>query len=398
MTDNLGQSQVLPYLAGLSKMPNEITIISCEKDNNFTRSAVKISNLLNFYKINWTPIKYHSNPPIFSTVFDIFNLIRQAKKLYKINKFDIVHCRSYISAFVGLYLQKKHNVKFVFDMRGFYADERIDGKIWSLNNPLYNIIYKYFKRKEKEFLSNANYTISLTEKGKEEIHKWNFIENQPIPIKVIPCCADMEHFDFSKISIAAIMEKKSELGFNPDDLILSYLGSIGTWYLPDEMMTFFKSMLLKYPIAKFFFISGDDENYIKDKAENAGISRDKIIVKKADRIEVPLFLALSDISIFFIKPVFSKKASSPTKMGEIMSVGKPYICNSGVGDVDRIVNESKTGILINDFSVEEFNIAISKINDILKLKQEYIREQAEKYYSLKIGIERYNDVYKELFK
>ena len=398
MTDNLGQSQVIPYLEGLRKKGHCITILSCEKDNNFKRSREKITKLLNSCRINWTPIKYHSSPPIFSTVFDIFNLVRQAKKLYNLNKFDIVHCRSYISAFVGLYLKKKYNVKFVFDMRGFYADERVDGKIWSLKNPLYNIIYKYFKRKEKEFLSNADYTVSLTEKGKEEIHKWNFIENQPIPIKVIPCCADMEHFDFSKISSADIVDMKSELGFNPNDFILSYLGSIGTWYMPDEMMTFFKSLILKYPFAKFFFISGYDENYIKNIAENAGINRDKIIVRKAGRSEVPLFLTLSDISIFFIKPVFSKMASSPTKMGEIMSVGKPYICNSGVGDVEIIVNESNTGILVNDFSAEEFNIAISKIDDILKLKPEYIRLQAEKYYSLKTGIARYNDVYKELFK
>jgi glycosyltransferase involved in cell wall biosynthesis len=397
MTDNLGQSQVIPYLAGLRKIQHDITILSCEKDNNIIRSGEEITKLLNSCQINWKPIKYHSKPAVFSTVFDILTLITQSRKLYKYNKFDIVHCRSYISAFVGQYLKKKYNVKFVFDMRGFYADERVDGKIWNLKNPIYNIIYKYFKRKEKEFLSVADYTISLTEKGKEEIHKWSYIENQPIPIKVIPCCADMEHFDFSKISSTAIKDKKEELGFYPNDFILSYLGSIGTWYLPDEMMAFFKSLLLKYPLAKFFFISGDDENFIKEKAEKAGISRDKIIVKKADRIDVPLFLSLSDISIFFIKPVFSKKASSPTKMGEIMSIGKPYICNSGVGDVDWIVYESKTGILVDGFLDEEFNIAISKIDDILKLKPEYIREQAEKYYSLKIGIDRYNDVYEELF-
>ena len=37
-------------------------------------------------------------------------------------------------------------------------------------------------------------------------------------------------------------------------------------------------------------------------------------------------------------PSFSKKASCPTKMGEIMNLGVPVICNKGVGDVEEIMN------------------------------------------------------------
>ena len=33
-------------------------------------------------------------------------------------------------------------------MRAFYADERVDGKIWDLSNPFYKIIYRFFKKKE----------------------------------------------------------------------------------------------------------------------------------------------------------------------------------------------------------------------------------------------------------
>ena len=51
-------------------------------------------------------------------------------------------------------------------MRGFWADERVDGKLWSLNNIFYKKIYRYFKKKEKEFLQFSDYTISLTKTGK----------------------------------------------------------------------------------------------------------------------------------------------------------------------------------------------------------------------------------------
>lgn len=54
-------------------------------------------------------------------------------------------------------------------MRGFWPDERIEGNIWSLNNPIFRVVYNYFKRQEKKYFAKADYTISLTEAGKKEI-------------------------------------------------------------------------------------------------------------------------------------------------------------------------------------------------------------------------------------
>ncbi|MEI9956314.1 MAG: hypothetical protein WDM90_08440 [Ferruginibacter sp.] len=50
---------------------------------------------------------------------------------------------------------------------------------------------------------------------------------------------------------------------------------------------------------------------------------------------MPLLLSLSQFSVFFIKPCYSKQSSSPTKHGEIMAMGIPLITNSGVGDVEK---------------------------------------------------------------
>ena len=60
-------------------------------------------------------------------------------QLHREHSFKLVHCRSYISALVGLKLQKKFGLKFIFDIRGFWADERVDGGIWNLNNPIFKI-------------------------------------------------------------------------------------------------------------------------------------------------------------------------------------------------------------------------------------------------------------------
>ena len=152
MTDSLGQSQVIPYLIGLSKKGFSFTLISCEKEENYTANKEKIAKILSDNNIQWIPLNYTKKPPIFSTLYDIYKIKKIAAKLQQEQPFSVVHCRSYIAALVGLQLKKRFGIKFIFDMRGFWANERVDGKIWNLKNPVYKIVYNYFKRKEIEFL------------------------------------------------------------------------------------------------------------------------------------------------------------------------------------------------------------------------------------------------------
>ena len=46
MTDNLGQSQVIPYLKGLRKKGYAVHILSCEKEIAFEKRKKFISKLL----------------------------------------------------------------------------------------------------------------------------------------------------------------------------------------------------------------------------------------------------------------------------------------------------------------------------------------------------------------
>ena len=89
---------------------------------------------------------------------------------------------------------------------------------------------------------------------------------------------------------------------------------------------------------------------VLSKAKEKGFDTSKIIIQSANREEVPTMVSLSDVSLFFIKPVFSKKASSPTKMGEILNLNIPIVCNSDVGDDDLVMNEILPEYLVKEFS------------------------------------------------
>ena len=398
LTDPLGQSQIIPYLQGLKNHGYKIHILSCEKKTRYIEQKQLISDLLSKSGIAWHPIPYTRKPPVLSTLYDIWHLKSKARKLNNEFGFFIVHCRSYITAFVGLFLKRKAATKFIFDMRGFWADERVEGGLWNINNPVYRSIYNYFKRKERKFLINADHVVSLTEKAKTEItDRFNLKEKTP-EIEVIPCCVDTEFFSKNTIDEKEKKSLSEQLRIYPDDLIISYSGSIGTWYMLDEMLDFFRQLCLVYDQAKFLFITHDNPEKILDAAEKKHIDTKKIIITKASREQMPVFLSLSHIALFFIKPVYSKMASSPTKMGEIMSMGIPFITNSGVGDIDAFVERTGAGLLVRDFSDASYNEVIKKIPALLHLSPELVRSQAMEEYSLTRGISIYKKIYDQLTK
>jgi glycosyltransferase involved in cell wall biosynthesis len=398
MTDPLGQSQVLPYLIGLCNFNFEIHLISFEKEDKYNLKKRDIEKLIENTPIIWHPLKYHQRPPILSTLYDLWILKRKALKIIEQNKIVLIHCRSYISSLIGLSLKRKKGIPFLFDMRGFWADERIDGKIWDLKNPIFRFVYRFFKKKEKEFICESDYIISLTSNAKEEIESWNFDTNISSKIKVIPCCADLDHFSIDSLNINILKHWPAKLGFSDTDFVISYVGSLGTWYMIEEMMELFKVAQAKITHCKFLIITADNPAIALKAAKKINIDENAIVVKKADRSEVPYLIALSKFSIFFIKPSYSKKASSPTKLAEILGMGVPIICNSNVGDVENIVNEGKVGFVLQDFNKKQFEIVIEKMLAFLPSDTKRISNYAKKYASLKDGVERYYEVYKSILQ
>jgi len=390
LTDPLGQSQVIPYIQGLTDKGIHFNIISFEKELTFKKHQSTIKKILGS-KIKWTPLEYTKNPPVISTIYDIFKLKKQVTRIIKENgKPDVIHCRSYISSLIGLWAKKKFNIPFIFDMRGFWADERVDGKIWDLNNFIYKGIYSFFKRKEKEFITESAHVVSLTKCGKEEIESW--LLPNTLSISVIPCCTDENLFNSQNVK-----EVRSTLGIKEDEFVLTYLGSIGTWYMLDEMLDFFNCLQKEVPKSKFLFITKDDKNSILTKVNDYKINVNDIIIQPSEREMIPSYIAASDYSIFFIKPLYSKKASSPTKMGEVLNLGIPIICNSGVGDVDEIMKEVDANLIVEQFKKEDYHRVISYVKNNPAINAKEIIDISLNHFSLTKGIESYYQVYQNIF-
>jgi glycosyltransferase involved in cell wall biosynthesis len=394
LTDPLGQSQVLPYIIGLQEHGYQFVILSFEKEERFKKYSGNIYELLKGKNIRWVPLKFTSKPPLLSKFYDAIKMKVQAVKLHKTEEFDMVHCRSYIAADTGLMLKKRFGVKFFFDMRGFWADEKKDGGSWNMNNPVFRRVYSYYKKKEAQYLQNADYIISLTEAGKKEMCQWPSY-NKNIPLMVIPCCADMDLF--SSTDNHQKEASKKRLGVSSNQLVISYLGSVGTWYMLDEMLLLFMEIKKIYPASLFLFVTHTPPGIIDARISSLGLEKKDFIIVSASRKEVPIVIKASDINISFIKPVYSKLSSSPTKLGEVLSMGIPVICNSGVGDVEAIVKMSGGGYIIKSFTETDLKEAVKSIPELLAKDPQMIRNNIKDIYSLTNGVQRYFEAYSAIF-
>lgn len=390
MTDPLGQSQVLPYIIGLTKAGYSFHLVSFEKPDRYQENRRTIEAICKENNIEWHPLKYTKRPPLLSTVWDVLKMRRISSQLHNKHGLSLIHCRSYISALIGLSFKRKKSIPFLFDMRGFWADERLDGGIWQLKNPIFKWVYDYFKKKEVDFFRESDHVVSLTKAGKSEILSWHGMGEIGSKISVIPCCVDTEKFDSSLISEDNKIELRSKLNIDNDAYVMGYVGSIGTWYMLDEMLSFFYRNTKEKRNPIFFFVSKEKPSYILKAAAKQGINSQSIRVVSSMHHEVPLYMSLFTCSIFFILPAYSKKASSPTKQGELMSMGIPIICNDGVGDTADIVKKYDAGFVVPAAEID------SCILNEFNFDRNRSIQGANDFFGLDFGVNTYTDIYKNI--
>ena len=321
---------------------------------------------------------------------DVRQMAREALRLHREQPFDLVHCRGYLSALVGLKMKRQFGTRFLFDMRGFWADERLEGGSWRQTNPVLRAVYGYFKRQERAFWQEADAMVSLTTAGERAIKS---AERSAAPISVIPCCVDFALFKPSTKERRA--EARKVLSINANDHVLGYIGSLGGNYMLDEMLDFFRAYRERFGPAKFLFVTQVPEREIRTASDRKGIDPADIVVRPASRQEVPLLMVAADHGIAFKQPGFSALACSPTKLGEMLALEIPVATNAGVGDVEQVIAETGAGVIIRSFDNAAYARALDRL-DALSPDMEQWRQTTRQWFDLAAGIDRYDALYRRL--
>jgi hypothetical protein len=280
----------------------------------------------------------------------------------------------------------------IFDIRGLLADEYVDAGHWRRDSNAYRIT----KKLEREAMRSADGVVTLTERIWPIISEWEGLSGRKVAHEVIPCCADLQRFRFSS---EARQEQRRSLGIE-SRFVVVYSGSIDGWYLTEEMADFFAVLRHSQPDAFFLWLTQSNRQRLEELMRSRGIGRPNYeIVASAPR-DVPAYLAAADMGLAFIKPCFSKLASSPTKYAEYLGCGLPLIINADVGDSDALVTEHRAGVLIDGFTEADYLRGIEQLKAFTREPQQTrprMRRIAERLFDLaSVGVEDYVRLYERV--
>ena len=381
MLEPLGQSQVLPYLKGLAT-DRSIHLISFEKAEDWANIRERESQVryISSIGINWHPLRYHKRPMAIATAWDIFCGTALGLCLVFRHRIGIVHARSYVPSVIALVLKRFKGVKYLFDMRGFWADEKLD-EGW----PIDGLMYRIAKSFERYFLRTADHVVSLTNAAVTEMQRFSYLEGCMPPVTVIPTCADLDRFK----------PIESELASNR--LVIGYVGSVGR-YMFDQVAECFSVLSQIRPDVQFLILNRGEHAYIRKCLLDAGVSSKNIELKSVSHAEMPGQIARMSASIYFTKPVFSKQAMAPTKLAELLGCGVPCLGNAGVGDMAEVLEGERVGVALRAFDKNSLVSGLERLLSLIADPLTSVRcvRAAKKHFSLDEGISRYQNIYERL--
>ena len=393
MLDPLGQSQVLPYLREMARNQIRFTILSFERAAAFAAAGAnkreQLRDELSRENIQWHALRYHQRPSVPATMYDVLAGIRHAKRLVRQNRIQLVHARSHIPATIAIPLKKISGVKMVFDVRGLMAEEYVEANHWREGA----LPYRLTKAMERRAFAAADGVVTLTEKVWPLIQEWDGLRGRKVSHEVIPCCVDLNVFRFNPEQRRA---KREELGLG-ERLTLIYSGSVGGWYLTEEMADFFVQLLAKRSDAHFLWLTPGSRELIDNVMKDRGLDHTHYTVKKVPSAEMPSYLSAGDAGIAFYKPGLSKMATSPVKVTEYLACGLPVILNAGIGDSDEILSQSNVGAVISQFDNVEYSRAWDRI-ETARANVDHLRQRtqelARRSFDLSaVGCKRYMRLY-----
>lgn len=384
----LGQSQILPYLRGLAASGIRFVLISFEKPADLAckDDVAALRRELGASGIRWVPLRYHKHPPLLATLWDVLRGAVTAVWLARRDGARLVHCRSYPASVIGLAVRRMTGAKFIFDMRGFWPEERLDGGLWTPSSPVFWLA----KRVEGLLLRASDAIVVLTERARAVLSAapYGSSLSPATPVAVIPCCVDVQRFTG---------RNASEEGTADGERILVYVGSVGTWYLLDEMLDFFATVARDEPELRFLILNRGEHELIRRRVRQKGLNG--IVVLSATPLEVAAHLRRAWASMYFIKPVFSKIGASPTKLGEYLAAGLPVIVNKGVGDADELVTASRVGVVVERFAYGEYAAKWRALCTLVEADpglRVRCRETARQALGLEHGITQYWHLYETM--
>jgi len=394
MAENLGQSQVLPYLRGLARRGVELDLVSFELPTVSPETKEDIAADLVRCGIRWHSLVRKMGSSLGGKAGEAAKGLALALRTALARRPDIVHGRSYFAtAICDAVAGIARRPKVLFDCRGMIGDEYVDCGYWTRDRIEYRLVKKY----EHRLLRKSGGIVVLTRSLARWLQEEGGLGAHP-RLQVVPCCVDMERFRPSEDARRRLRE---ELGLG-DRFTIVYSGSLGSWYLEAEMARFAAAVRARVEAigrrAAFVCLTPSDPTRLQAALDAAAFPAADVRVRKVAPKLMPEDLSVGDLGLSFIQSCFSKMGSSPTKVVEYRAGGNVAVVNGDIGDQSDLAREMRGCVVLDGFSDTQIHDAARQAVELgLRRRDERVNatvDVARRHFGLEeVGVARYEELY-----
>lgn len=318
-----------------------------------------------------------SQQSIFTYIRDIIPMIRYS--IVQAKKSDLIHCRGYGGAMIGLVASVFSGKPFIFDMRGVLPEETVDvGKISKSS-----LKFKLMKFVEKILINKSAYVFTVSEKFNNYIQN-DFKKKNSININ--------NPTDFSQY----YKDKRDDGKIN-----FIYSGSMQVWHLPELTIEYFSKIQKLYGEKVYLHFCTNDIGKAESIFQKFGVPSSSYEINTVPFEKMPEYYSKADIAFCLIKESFSKSVCFPVKFSEYIASNLYVIGNRNIGDIERIIEDNNCGIVLDDINDIDSNTQeLSSVIDKM-LDDKYINYNRNNLSFLdwnKEGIEKIYSVYTEILE
>ncbi len=317
--DALVQTYTLPYVRMIRKNidpSRKIILVTFEQDHLKMNDKVKKEQELLLSKdgielltLEYSKINLQFPFKAFGYFFKLLNTISK-------NQIGIIHAWCTPGGSIGYILSKITGCRLIVDSYEPHAEAMVENNTWTKSSIKFRLLYFL----EKKLSKHAKILISATEgMYNYAVRKYKF---EPENFLVKPACVNLEDFNLQRKKNKILSE---QLGFE-NKIVAVYAGKFDGIYLTKEVFYLLKEAENKWgENFRALLLTNHDTNQIRQWAEEAGLTFDKIVCKFVPHHEVIDYMGLGDFALTPVKPIPTKRYCSPIKDGEYWALGLPVI-------------------------------------------------------------------------
>jgi glycosyltransferase involved in cell wall biosynthesis len=356
ISEGVGRSQILSLCRELSIAGVEVNLFSFEK----IPPSLELENLVASSSIRWTwfPFVNGGNFPAISRI----NTLRKVK-----GDFDVIHARGDLPAFAAV-LRNQEPV--LWDIRSLWTEQK---KV--LNPKRFNILARTIIELMNQFTSRRVSAYNTLTNAITETIKAKY-PRLPLNHSVVSTCVDTKLFTLEphlpKISLGLLS------------------GSFNSIY-DSRLIREFNQYVIEHFGHKILWIRG-----LESSDQKKDLGQQETITSNYD--EVSRFIKHSSYGICICRNDLgdSLKAAMPTKIAEFLSVGRPVIVNSLLGDVKELLVQNNVAVTLD--SESDIPTAAQQLIRLISDPTMPFRSRkvAEEHLSLKYATQEYLSVYRSI--